>query len=130
MPTQEQPDVGPTQQRAAPAAGLRRASFRLGDQLPDLATELVAALEARAEPELAAAVPNLTIVARCDCGDPYCATMYTVPPPRGWWGPQYRTINLDAEAGYLIVGALGPRIVEVSVLFREDVRRQLLSLLP
>ena len=52
--------------------------IRLINALPAFATELQQLLTDKGEPELAAQVPGLAILARCRCGDDFCATFYAL----------------------------------------------------
>ena len=61
----------------------RRGKRVLGQVLPTLVTELEKLLRAAGDSELADQVSDLPLVARCRCGDDFCATLYMVPPPRG-----------------------------------------------
>ena len=56
------------------------------EAMPDLAIELTGLL-LKQDDLLAAQVAGLRIVDRRRCGDDFCASMYTVPPPSGTWGP-------------------------------------------
>ena len=98
--------------------------------LPDLAHELEALLNKQDETELALQVPALRIVDRCRCGDDFCSSFYTQPKPSGSYGADHRTLELNADAGFLILDILGKKIVHVEVLYRDEIRRQLLTILP
>jgi hypothetical protein len=98
--------------------------------MPELAGELEALLLKNGEAELARQVAGLFIIDRCRCGDDFCATIYTAPKPKGAWGLGHETIALDPEEGYMNVDLLNGNIVEVEVLFRDQIRDQLLKLLP
>ena len=87
--------------------------LRLIDVAPELALELARLLVQEGESSLASQVNDLRIVDRCRCGDDFCATFYTAPPPAGAWDPGHRTIALVPETGYLNVDAIGPDIVQV-----------------
>ena len=104
--------------------------FRLAEEFPELVSELKDLLEREGETELAGSVVALTVVDRCRCGDDFCATMYTVPRPRGAWGEGHRNVALDPETGFLILDVQHERIVEIEVLYRDEVRRRLLKLMP
>ena len=98
--------------------------------MPTLAAELTGLLRDEGEQELARDVSTLTIVERCRCGDDFCATMYTVAPPRDGWGRRHRNVVLHPETGHLILDILDQEIVGIEVLFRDEVRKRLLELLP
>jgi hypothetical protein len=104
--------------------------FKLADEFPELATELTQLLTAEGEEELAGTVSGLTVVDRCRCGDDFCATMYTVRPPRDSWGRSKRNVSLDPKVGYLILDVLDQEIVGIEVLFRDEIREHSLELLP
>ena len=103
-------------------------STRLIEVFPDLADELRVRLRSEDEKELAETVSDLRIVERCRCGDEFCGTFYTIPKPRGSYGPTHRTIDLDVEEGMLIVDVVDERIVCVEVLYRDRVRDRLAQL--
>ncbi len=105
-------------------------TFRLVDQFPALASELGALLERHGEDQLAQTVGGLSVVDRCRCGDDFCATMYTLPRPLGAWGEGHRNVALDSKNGFLIIDVLYERIVEIEVLYRDEIRTRLLSLMP
>lgn len=69
-------------------------AFALLDVLPQFVTELEQLLKHN-EPVLAAQVRGLSIIDRCRCGDDFCATFYTEPPPKGRYGPNHRTLPLE-----------------------------------
>ena len=99
--------------------------------LPALAAELTELLDAAGYNELAAQIPELTITDRCRCGDAFRATVYTAPRPRGAWGPGHETIPLDATAaGMINLDVVDGRIVEIEVLFRDDIRAAVREVLP
>jgi hypothetical protein len=56
--------------------------------------------------------------------------MYTAPRPPGAWGNGHRTVALDPETGFLILDVLLDRIVLIEVLYRDEIRRRLLKLMP
>jgi hypothetical protein len=72
--------------------------FSLEKQFPELAADLGRLLRQGGEEELADTVSGLSVVERCRCGDDFCATMYTVPPPRDSWGRNHRTFRLIQSA--------------------------------
>jgi hypothetical protein len=102
----------------------------LQDVLPELAEEMRTLLEKDSELDLASQISSLRIVDRCRCGDDFCATFYTVPKPRGAWGPAHETIVLDCEDGYLNVDIVNRKIVSVEVLYRDALRDKLHLALP
>jgi hypothetical protein len=104
--------------------------FSLAKEFPDFAADLTRLLKQSGEGELADTLSGLTVVERCRCGDDFCATMYTYPPPRDSWGRSHRNVSLDPEHGFLILDVLDREIVGIEVLYRQEIREQLLKLLP
>jgi hypothetical protein len=102
----------------------------LSDVFPELANELRQRLIAVGEPALAESVARLRLIDRCRCGDDFCATFYTAPPPRGAYGPSHRNIDLDPDDGMIILDVVDEQIACVEVLYRNPVRRRLLELCP
>jgi hypothetical protein len=102
----------------------------LTDVLPQLADELQALLKRQSEFELAAGVPELRIVDRCRCGDDFCATLYTQPKPKIPYFPDHRNVDLSPEKGMIILDVVEGNIVCVEVLFRDEIRSALHSILP
>jgi hypothetical protein len=105
-------------------------SMLLTDVLPKLAVELEQLLSEHGESELAAHVPTLAIVDRCRCGDDFCASFYTQPKPKGAYGPDHRSLDLDAEEGMVILDVVSGVIAHVEVLNRDDVRARLTAAFP
>lgn len=102
----------------------------LTDVLPKLADELEQLLKKHGESELAAQVPTLAIVERCRCRDDFCSSFYTRPKPEGAYGPDHRSLDLDAERGMVIINVVLGLIAHVEVLNRDDVRKPLIAALP
>jgi hypothetical protein len=98
--------------------------------LPLLALEIEQLLKDKGETELAAQVPRLKIVERCRCGDDFCASFYTQPKPEGAYGPGHSCMELEPAPGMLILDVVGGAIVHVEVLYRDDIRQELLAALP
>ena len=105
-------------------------SSLLQDTLPDLADELTALLRSQNEMDLAEQVPLLRLVDRCRCGDDFCATLYTSPKPEGAYGPNHESIPLNSSSGHLILDLVDKKIVCIEILFREDLRSEVLRLFP
>jgi hypothetical protein len=103
---------------------------QLSKILPTLAIELEQLQKNQGEVEIAAQVPQLTIVDRCRYGDDFCSSFYTQPKPEGHCGPSHRCMDLDATEGMLLVDVVERKIAHVEVLDRADVRRDLLAALP
>ena len=102
----------------------------LVEALPELANELERLLRLEGEAELAAQVQGLRIVDRCQCGDDFCATFYVQPKPMGSYGPTHRTVALGPEQGMLILDVDNAKIACIEVLYRDDIRHRLDTLLP
>jgi len=79
---------------------------------------------------LAEQVPNLQILSRCHCGDDFCATFYTKPKPAGSYGAGHSCLQLEPDNGMIILDVVDGKIACVEVLYRDDVREQLLLVLP
>jgi hypothetical protein len=102
----------------------------LKDALPGLADELAQLLVAAERQPLADQVPGLSIVDRCRCGDDFCASFYTLPKPDGSYGAGLECIDLDVENGMIILDVVNGCIAHVEVLYRDEVRRNLIAALP
>ena len=102
----------------------------LSDTLPAFATELQRLLIEKGESELAAQVPRLAILERCDCGDDFCATFYTLPKPKGAYGPGHRNVRLMPDEGMLILDVVAGEIACVELLDRKDARQKLDEVFP
>jgi hypothetical protein len=102
----------------------------LVDAFPLLSEELQKLLVQKGESELAAQVPGLVILERCRCGDDFCATFYAQPKPSGAYGPGHRNVSLEPEQGMLILDVVDDKIACVEVLYRDEIRRQLLVEFP
>jgi hypothetical protein len=100
------------------------------ETFPEIAGEVTQTLLTRGETALAGTIPSLAIVDRCRCGDSFCATIYTVPRPKGAWGPNHRNIHVDSSKGIVVLDVVDDRVVEVEILYRDDIRERLLKLLP
>lgn len=92
---------------------------RLIDRWPKLAGELRQALIYEGRLDLADAVDWLEVVQPCPCGDAFCQSFYTAPPPSGTYGPDHKNIPLFPPwAGMLIVDVVEDKIKFVEVLER------------
>lgn len=100
------------------------------DVFPDLANELQHRLFALEEPHLAESVPGLRVVDRCRCGDDFCATFYTAPPPSGSYGPSHRNIDLNPDEGMVILDVVDEKVACIEILYRKTFRDRLQELLP
>jgi hypothetical protein len=103
---------------------------RLKDVAPELVAELQQPLSQEGVPTLATQVAGLPIVDRCRCGDHFCATFYTVALPKGPFGPGHDTIALSPEVGMLNVDVIGSQIVQIEVLYRDDLRMKIHAAVP
>ena len=107
-----------------------RKSTVLSDAFPLLSQELQQLLRDAGETDLASQVPGLRIVDRCRCGDDFCASFYTLPKPNGAYGPGHRNVALTPAKGMLILDVVDGVIAQVETLYRNDIRRELLAVLP
>jgi hypothetical protein len=91
----------------------------VSDSWPGLAAELAATLRAIGEDGLAAQVMHLRVLDECDCGDGFCQSFYTQPPPVGAYGPGHRNIALSPDrSGMLVLD-----VVDYVIMFVEVVDR-------
>jgi hypothetical protein len=100
------------------------------DVAPELVAELQQLLSQEGEHALAKKAFELTIVERCRCGDFFCATFFTAPRAEGPFGPGHRTIALDPKSGMLNVDVVGTDIVQIEVLYRDDIRIKICAAVP
>ena len=98
--------------------------------LPDLAGEMTRLLAQVGRSELAEQVKQLRIVERCRCGDAFCATFYTTPPPAGGWGAGHENVVLDAQDGDIVLDVVHGKIVCVEILNRDQLRKALVAICP
>lgn len=98
--------------------------------LPGLSQELRDLLLKTGEPDLADQVPGLRIVDRCRCGDDFCGTFYVRPKPEGAYGPDHRNVTLTPQEGMLILDVVGEKIAAVEVLYRDDIRKAIETIVP
>lgn len=96
--------------------------------LPEIAQELTTLLQDD-QPSLAYQIPNLQLVDRCRCGDDFCATVYTEPPPHSF-GAGHENIPLDPEKGWIILDVMHGKIHVIEILYRPEVRKRILELFP
>jgi hypothetical protein len=55
----------------------------------------------------------------CECGDDFCHSFHTTPRPDDPYGPDHRTLPLDASwAGMLILDVVAEEIAYVEVIDR------------
>jgi hypothetical protein len=75
------------------------------------------------ERALADDVGEVVIVQGCSCGDDFCQSFDTAPPPEGPWGPTHRNVSLTPPwPGMLILDVVGDSITYVEVLDRPRSR--------
>jgi hypothetical protein len=108
----------------------RAPAFNLAEQFPTLADELLVGLAECGEAQLAQQVAELRVLGRCRCGEEFCGQLYTMPQPRGAWGPGLRNVQVPVATGMVILDVVDGRIGSVEVLFRDEVRARLLELFP
>jgi hypothetical protein len=89
------------------------------DVVPELAEEIERGLRDSGDAELAEQVAGLRMLKSCGCGDDFCASFRTAPVPEGPAGRKRWGIPLD---NHLIIHVLQNQIIEVEVLFRDDLR--------
>jgi hypothetical protein len=105
-------------------------SLLLAEAIPGLALELERLLSNQGESELSSQVNNLRIVDRCRCGDDFCATFYTEPKPKGSYGKNHKCVEVAPERGMIILDVVDGHIMKVEVLYRDEIRDHLYSILP
>lgn len=103
---------------------------RFRDIAPAFAEELGALLLAAGEPQLAAQMRSAEVVDRCRCGDHFCASFYTAPPPGGAYGPGLKNVQLDPRDGMVILDVVDGRLMQVEVLHNATFRRALHDAVP
>jgi hypothetical protein len=91
------------------------------DRWPVLAAQIDVALRSAGEPVVADLWHDVRVTQQCACGDDFCQSFFTEPPPDGAYGPEHRHIVLDAPwPGYLILHLTGEQIMFVEVLHRGN----------
>ena len=102
----------------------------LVDCLPEFSDELRSlSLQAR-RPDIAEQIGLMQLVDRCRCGDDFCATFYTGPRPEDSYGPNHENVELPAGEGMIILDLVDGRVQCVEVLYRDEIRSRLKTLLP
>jgi hypothetical protein len=97
---------------------------------PAFVVELVDLCRRAGRPELGEQIPELSVVARCTCGQNNCAHFYTVPPPLDSYPPGHRNLVLPAKRGLIVLDLVDEQVVAVEVLDRHDVKQALDAHLP
>lgn len=86
---------------------------------PRLAAELTSALREADETDLADQVDTLRVLRECGCGDDFCQSFYTRPPPVGAYGPGHRNVCLSpSHSGMLVLDVVNDVIMFVEVIDR------------
>jgi hypothetical protein len=88
--------------------------------VPELAEELERELRALGDLDLADQVPRLRMLDLCPCGDDFCATFSTALIPEE--AAKKKRYGIPLAGTSLIVHVLDREIVEVEVLFRDELR--------
>jgi hypothetical protein len=89
------------------------------DRWPRFAAECATTLREADEPVLALQVDGLRVFQDCGCGDDFCQSFATRPPPDGPYGPGHRNVDLRPPwPGMLVLDVVGELIVFVEVLYR------------
>ena len=102
----------------------------LRDSLPGLAGEVEGLLRESGRTSLADQVPGLRVHDRCRCEDEFCATVYTARPPQGSWGPRHENVVLEPANGMLVLDVVDGKVSCIEVLYRDDIREQVLKRFP
>jgi hypothetical protein len=100
----------------------------LHDVAPELEAELTELLVKAGELTLAEQVKDIAIFDRCRCGDSFCSTFYTVPERTTPFPKGFRTLAL--RLGVLHLDVLGSTILQVEVLYRDDLRAKIRAAVP
>jgi hypothetical protein len=103
---------------------------RLIEVLPVFAGEIEELLKKQNESKLAAQITSLTIVDRCRCGEDFCAAFYVEPKPHGAYGPGHRNVDLEPESGMVILDVVNDRIMQIEVLYRDEIRQAIQTAVP
>lgn len=98
--------------------------------LPEFSRELKELLIAAGEPALAVQIDRLEIVAKCGCHDDFCASFDTARKPFERFGEWRPSVEVQPAQGMILLHLFGDTIIQVEVLYRDDVRSRLLSLEP
>lgn len=102
----------------------------LVDCLPEFSDELQSLLREGGRPDIAEQIGQMQLVDRCRRGDDFCATFYTGPRPEGSYGPNHENVELPAREGMIILDLVDGSVQAVEVLYRDEIRSRLQTLLP
>ncbi|MBB2947742.1 hypothetical protein FB565_007513 [Actinoplanes lutulentus] len=94
----------------------------VSDKWPRLAAALTAALCDLGEGGLAGQVAGLRALQDCGCGEDFCQSFYTQPPPDGAYGPGHRNVNLDQPC-MIVLDMVDDVIMFVEVIDGRDLLR-------
>jgi hypothetical protein len=71
------------------------------------------------EDGLVSQVDSLRVLRECGCGDDFCQSFYTQPPPVGAYGPGHRNVCLSPHRpGMLVLDVVDDLIMFVEVIDR------------
>jgi hypothetical protein len=91
----------------------------VSDRWPHLAAEVAVALREAGESHLVDQVNSPRVLQGCGCGDDFCQSFYTQPPPNGAYGPEHRNVGLNpSEPGMLVLDVVNNVIMFVEVIDR------------
>lgn len=96
----------------------------LREVYPDLSAELISLLIADGHIDLGVCAQDLRIIAPCSCGDDFCQSFYTAPPPSGAYGSGHRNVSLLPDQGMIVLDVVHGRIMFVEVLDHPPLRGQ------
>jgi hypothetical protein len=100
----------------------------LADSLPEFCRELKQLLIAADKPTLAAQIDQLEIVGKCGCNDDFCGSFYTARKPLERYGEWRPSVEVQPTQGMILLDLRGDTIIFIEVLYRDDVRSQLIRL--
>jgi hypothetical protein len=91
----------------------------VSDRWPRLAAELTDALREAGESNLVDQVDGLRVHRECGCGEDFCQSFYTQPPPVGAYGQGHRNVGLNpSRPGMLVLDIVSDVIMFVEVIDR------------
>ena len=100
------------------------------DAFPQLLEEIRRLLNETNASQIAAQLESLVIVDRCRCGDDFCATFYTAPKPAGRYGKGHRSVSLEPAKGMIVLDVIDEKVVQIEVLYRDEIREKLHKMMP